>query len=100
VALNLGMLETVIAIMVEILNFVGIAAKEIKQSRISQAFTLQISSHLTKPFAEKYLKKLIGNNDIEDVLKRLDALTQEEARVAAAELLKPRSRTRISIMIG
>ena len=30
----------------------------------------------------------MGNNDIEDALKRLDRLTQEEARLAAAQLLK------------
>ena len=34
------------------------------------------------------MKKLIGNNKIEDALKRLDRLTQEEARMAAAQLLK------------
>jgi len=43
---------------------------------------------VTKPFSEKYLKKLIGKNDIEDALKRLDRLTQEEARMATAQLLK------------
>jgi hypothetical protein len=44
---------------------------------------------LTEPFSEKYLKKLFGNTtDIEDALKRLDRLTQEEARMAAAQLLK------------
>jgi hypothetical protein len=34
------------------------------------------------------MKKLIGNSDIEDNLDRLDKLTQEEARMASAELLK------------
>ena len=34
------------------------------------------------------MKKLIGKTEIEDALKRLDKLTQEEARVAAAENLK------------
>ena len=34
------------------------------------------------------MKKLIGNTDIEDSLDRLDKLTQEEARMASAELLK------------
>ena len=34
------------------------------------------------------MKKLIGNNEIEDALKRLDRLTQEEARMASAQLLK------------
>jgi methyl-accepting chemotaxis protein len=31
---------------------------------------------------------LTGNTDIEDSLQRLDKLTQEEARMASAELLK------------
>jgi hypothetical protein len=44
---------------------------------------------LTEPFSEKYLKKLFGNGtDIEDALKRLDILTQEEAQMAAAQVLK------------
>ena len=32
--------------------------------------------------------KLLGNTDIEDALKRLDKLTQEEVRMATAQLLK------------
>jgi hypothetical protein len=43
---------------------------------------------LTEPFLEKYLKKLIGRTDIEDALKRLDRLTQEEARMASAQFMK------------
>ena len=43
---------------------------------------------LTERFSEKYLKKLIGRTDLEDALKRLDRLTQEEARMAAAQVLK------------
>jgi hypothetical protein len=34
------------------------------------------------------LKKLIGRTEMEDALKRLDKLTQEEARMAAAQNLK------------
>ena len=34
------------------------------------------------------MRKLIGNNDIEDALKRLDRLTQEEARMVSAQLLE------------
>ena len=37
---------------------------------------------------EKYLKKLVGKNDMRDALKRLDLLTQEEARMATTEVLK------------
>jgi hypothetical protein len=34
------------------------------------------------------VKKLVGRNDIEDALKRLDNLTQDEARMAIVENLK------------
>jgi hypothetical protein len=37
------------------------------------------------------MKKLIGNNEIEDALKRLDRLTQEEALMASAQLLIAKS---------
>ncbi|KAI0274465.1 hypothetical protein BGY98DRAFT_1178397, partial [Russula aff. rugulosa BPL654] len=71
VAPNEGMVDTITAILVEVLNFIGIATKEMKQSR-----------------TKKYLKKLMGKNNIEHALKRLDRLTQEEARMASAQLLK------------
>jgi hypothetical protein len=34
------------------------------------------------------VQKLLGKNDIEDALKRLDTLTMEESRMAIAETLK------------
>jgi hypothetical protein len=37
---------------------------------------------------EKYFKKIVGGTDLEDALRRLDKLTQEEARMATAETLK------------
>jgi prophage DNA circulation protein len=43
---------------------------------------------LTKRCSEKFGKKLIGRTDMEDALKRLDKLTQEEARMATAEVLR------------
>jgi hypothetical protein len=43
---------------------------------------------LTEIFSGKYLKKLVGRTDLEDALKRLDKLTQEEARMATAQVLK------------
>ena len=38
------------------------------------------------------MHKLLGKNDIEDALKRLDTLTMEEARMAIAENLKVTNR--------
>jgi len=43
---------------------------------------------LTHFSLEKFLKKLLGRNDVEDALKRLDKLTLEEAKMATAEVLK------------
>ena len=45
-------------------------------------------SPLTEQCLEKYGKRLIGRTDMEDALKRLDKLTQEEAGMAAAQNLK------------
>jgi hypothetical protein len=39
-------------------------------------------------YLERYLKKLVGRTEIADALKRLDKLTQEEARMATAQSLK------------
>jgi hypothetical protein len=36
----------------------------------------------------KYVKKLVGRTDVEDALGRLDRLTQDEVRMAAAQGLK------------
>ena len=38
--------------------------------------------------SDKYLKRLIGRRDIKDALMRLDRLTQEEAWMATAQVLK------------
>jgi hypothetical protein len=36
----------------------------------------------------KFVKKLLGESEIEAVLQRLDRLTQEEARMAGAQTLE------------
>jgi hypothetical protein len=38
--------------------------------------------------AEKFVKKLFGEKEIEAVLERLDRLTQDEARTTAAQTLE------------
>jgi hypothetical protein len=37
--------------------------------------------------AEKYVKKLMGENEIESALQRLDRLTGEESKIAVAQTL-------------
>jgi hypothetical protein len=81
------MKDIMVKIMVEVLGMFAMVTKEIKQGRPSEWIRDD-----TLPVAhgdqEKYLKKLIGRRDIEDALRRLDILTQEEARMATAQLLK------------
>jgi hypothetical protein len=36
---------------------------------------------------EKFAKKLLGDSEVEDVLHRLDRLTQDEARMTVAQTL-------------
>ena len=81
------MTNIIVKIMVEVLNIFAIATKEIQQGRTSE-FPACIGIGSADRFPEKYLKKLLGTKDIEDSLKRLDQLTQEEARMATAQLLK------------
>ena len=43
---------------------------------------------MTERCSEKYVKRLVGKTEMEDALKKLDKLTQEEARMIIAENLK------------
>jgi hypothetical protein len=45
-------------------------------------------SPVTEGCSEKYGKRLIGKTDLEDALKKIDKLTQEEARMIIAENLR------------
>ena len=41
-----------------------------------------------KPFVVTFLKKVAGRSEIDDALRRLDKLTQEEHRMATAQGLR------------
>ncbi|KAH9024189.1 hypothetical protein EDB85DRAFT_2150624 [Lactarius pseudohatsudake] len=75
-----AMTDIIVEIMVEVLNIFAIATKEMKQGR-----------------AKKFLKRLVGRKDVEDALRRLDRLTQEEARMAAAQILRLTHRVEYTI---
>ncbi|KAI9438080.1 hypothetical protein H4582DRAFT_2098857 [Lactarius indigo] len=66
-----AMTNIITKIMMEVLTIFGIATKELRRGS-----------------AKKLLKKLAGRTDLEDAVKKLDRLTQEEARIALAEVLK------------
>ena len=84
---NEEMVDTITTIMVEVLSILAIATKEIRQGRTSKSLRHE-SVTIDRNISERYLKKLVGRTDIEDSLKRLDKLTQEEARMATAQVLK------------
>ncbi|KAN0139435.1 hypothetical protein V8E53_002936 [Lactarius tabidus] len=71
VAPTTAMTNIITEIMVEVLKIFGIATKELKRGS-----------------AKKFLRRLAGLVDLEDALKKLDRLTQEEARMAHAEVLR------------
>src|ERR1700761_4009761 len=48
---------------------------------------------------EKFFRKLAGMTDLEDSLKKLDTLTQEEARIALSEVLKITHNTRDEVKV-
>ncbi|KAN0139438.1 hypothetical protein V8E53_002939 [Lactarius tabidus] len=66
-----AMTNIITEIMAEVLRIFGIATKELKRGS-----------------AKKFLRRLAGMVDLEDALKKLDRLTQEEARMAHAEVLR------------
>ena len=82
-----AMTDIITEIMVEVLTIFGIATKELRRGSASEfrIGCLRISTELG---VEKFLKRLAGRTDLEDALKKLDRLTQEEARMAVAENLR------------
>jgi hypothetical protein len=81
------MSDIMVKIMVEVLSVLALATKQIKQGRLSK-WPAVIRYFLVERSAEKFAKKLLGESDVEAVLRRLDRLTQEEARMTVAHTLE------------
>ncbi|KAH9040853.1 hypothetical protein EDB83DRAFT_2318279 [Lactarius deliciosus] len=69
ISLTTEMAEVFVKIVAEILSILSIATKEVKRKR-----------------ARIYFRKLLGRTDIEDALRKLDSLIQEEVRMAVAQI--------------
>ena len=80
--------EMVVKILVELLSTLALAAKQVKQGKPSELVFGDVLYHLAQCDAEKLVMKLIGEKDVEAVLQRLDRLTQDEARITAAQTLE------------
>ena len=83
-----AMTDIIVKIMVEVLEVFGLVTEELKRGRASEPITDDtFKFRVTDKDLEKYLRKLIGRRDIKDALRRLDRLTQEEARMLAVQVL-------------
>ncbi|KAI9429966.1 hypothetical protein H4582DRAFT_2064310 [Lactarius indigo] len=71
ISLTTEMAEVLVKIVIELLSILSIATKEVKRRR-----------------AKIFGRKLLGRTDIEDALKRLDSLIQEEFQMVTAQILK------------
>ena len=92
------MSDIITQILVEVLKIFGIATKELKRGSASE-FPIGCYKNPTKRRTEKFLRKLAGMADLEDALKKLDRLTQEEARMANAEVLRITQNTHDGVKI-
>ena len=82
------MSEAIVKILVELLSTLALATKQVKQGKSSEFVSREVLCYLSQRNAEKLVKKLLGGKDVEAILQRLDRLTQEEARVTAAQTLE------------
>jgi hypothetical protein len=80
------MTDIIIKIMVELLSVLALATKQIKQGRLSKC-AVGVTLPVAKCTTEKFAKKLLGDSEIEDILQRLDRLTQDEARLTVTQTL-------------
>ena len=81
------MTNIMVEIIVEVLDILGTATKEMKQSRASEVALkfLLLGAH---GCSEKFLKKVAGIKRLDDGLRRLDKMTNDEARMANAEAMR------------
>ena len=89
VASTTAMTDIIMEIMVEVLRIFGMATKELRQGSASE-FWISCLWIFSESHGEKFFRKLAGMVDLEDSLKKLDRLMQEEARMALAVKISPR----------
>jgi hypothetical protein len=81
------MTSILVKILVEVLSVLALAMKQIKQGRRCKPLIAQ-QCVAVEYSVVKFVKKLLGESEIEAVLRRLDRLTQEEARQTGAQTLE------------
>ena len=83
------MTEMLVKILMELLSTLALATKEVRQGKPSESvFTVVLYITSRNVDTEKFVMKLFGEKDIEAVLQRLNRLTQDEAKLTAAQILE------------
>ena len=86
-AINAAMGEIIVKILVELLSTIALVTQQIKQKRPGECVLAATIGHLIEYGAVKFVKKLLGEKEVEAVLQRLERLTLEEARMTATQTL-------------
>ena len=73
-------------IITELLRTLALATKQVKQGRFSKFVLAGMTFDLRD--AEKFVKNILGKNDVEEALQRLDRLTLDEVRATTAQTLE------------
>ena len=81
------MTNKMVQITVEVLDILATVTKEMERS-IGSEYDLRLRFHALDIIPEKFLRRVIGWTDLEDGMKKLDKLTNEEVAMASAQLLK------------
>jgi hypothetical protein len=87
IPLTPAMSNVVVKVMGEILSTLALATKQVKKGRLSVCCCSKCDIFIQRT-TEKFVKKLLGENEIEAVLHRLDRLTQDEARATGSQILE------------
>ena len=82
------MTDAIVKVLAEVLYILAVATKEIKENLASKSIYSDRSAPSTHYSSETFVKKLIGRSDLEDALLRLDAVIEEEMRMAAAQMMR------------
>jgi len=85
---TIAMTEMVVKILVEVLSALALVIKQIKEGKPSEFVFGEVLYYVTRCNTEKLFKKFLGEKDVEAVIQRLDRLTQDEARITAAQTLE------------
>jgi hypothetical protein len=80
--------EMIVKILVELLSTLALATEQITQGKPSESVFGEVLYYVTQCNTEKHFKKLLGEREVEAVLQRLDRLTDDEARITAAQTLE------------